>query len=226
MADMKGIHGRPPTGIDPLDELLGGLGVGDDVVWQAASPADIEPFVEAFLAAAHGATPLTYLSFRLPPASVLARFGQMWDRTRFLLLDGWTGGQHDGPDPGDGHRRPAPADPDAPPHGARRHGTGQPRAVRDRGRARPRRPLRARRPDQHAAAVGAEAALALLLRCCPRLYQQRTVAYWLLERDAHPAAFRSRLADITQVVVDLDATPTQPTEQTCKWLRPTGTLQA
>ena len=50
---------RPSTGIDALDELLGRLGVGDNVVWQAPDPADIEPFVEAFLATAHGDTPLT-----------------------------------------------------------------------------------------------------------------------------------------------------------------------
>ena len=45
---------RPSTGIDALDELLGGLGVGDNVVWQASDPAEIEPFVEAFLATANG----------------------------------------------------------------------------------------------------------------------------------------------------------------------------
>jgi ribosome-binding protein aMBF1 (putative translation factor) len=40
---------RPSTGIDALDEVLGGgLGVGDNVVWQAANPAEIEPFAEAF----------------------------------------------------------------------------------------------------------------------------------------------------------------------------------
>jgi KaiC/GvpD/RAD55 family RecA-like ATPase len=85
---------RPSTGIDALDEVLGGgLGVGDNVVWQAANPAEIEPFAEAFLATAHGSTPLTYLSFRLPSAAVLERFGRVWDRERFTLLDGWTGGQ-------------------------------------------------------------------------------------------------------------------------------------
>ena len=50
--------------------------------------------MEASLATAHGDTPLTYLSFRLPPAEVLARFGQVWDSDRFTLLDGWTGSQH------------------------------------------------------------------------------------------------------------------------------------
>src|SRR4029453_4310336 len=82
--------GRPSTGIEALDQVLGGgLGVGDNVVWQAADPAEIEPFVEALLATAHGSTPLTYLSFRLPPAAVLDRFGRVWDSERFTLLDGW-----------------------------------------------------------------------------------------------------------------------------------------
>ena len=89
---------RPSTGIGALDELLGSLGVGDNVVWQAPDPADIEPFVEAFLATAHGDTPLTYLSFHLPPAAVLDRFGQVWDSDRFTLLDGWTGSQHASPE--------------------------------------------------------------------------------------------------------------------------------
>ena len=73
---------RPSTGIEALDQLLGGgLGVGDNVVWQAADPTEIEPFVEAFLATAHGTTPLTYLSFRLPPAAVLDRFAlTLFDR--------------------------------------------------------------------------------------------------------------------------------------------------
>jgi hypothetical protein len=48
---------QPSTGLDPLDELLGGLGVGDNVVWQATNPADTEPFVHALLATARGITP-------------------------------------------------------------------------------------------------------------------------------------------------------------------------
>jgi hypothetical protein len=35
---------RPSTGIDTLDEVLGGLGAGNNVVWQAADPAEIGPF--------------------------------------------------------------------------------------------------------------------------------------------------------------------------------------
>jgi transcriptional regulator with XRE-family HTH domain len=214
---------RPSTGIDALDELLGGLGVGDNVVWQAANPADVEPFVEAFLATAHGSTPLTYLSFRLPPATVLDRFSQVWDSQRFTLLDGWTGGQ------------------DAPPGRRKRTSTGA------SGPARVRRlkdPADMEQVNRELADIevhvgpgagyvfddltsmqrlwGPEPALALFLRCCPRLYQERTVAYWLLEREAHPPAFRSRLADITQVILDLDVAPTQPAERTLQVVKADG----
>jgi hypothetical protein len=34
---------RPSSGIGALDELVGGLGVGDNVVWQAPEPADDRP---------------------------------------------------------------------------------------------------------------------------------------------------------------------------------------
>jgi transcriptional regulator with XRE-family HTH domain len=213
---------RPSTGIDPLDELLGGLGVGDNVVWQAPDPADIEPFVHAFLASAQGSTPLAYLSFRLPPATVLDRFRTVWDAERFTLLDGWTGGLPARPDPGGATAgSPAPA---------------RVRRLKD--------PADMEQVNRELAEIedelgpgaryvfddltsmerrwGPQPALALFLRCCPRLYQERTVAYWLLERDAHPPAFRSRLAEITQVVVDLDPASTEPGEHTLQVVKADG----
>jgi transcriptional regulator with XRE-family HTH domain len=209
---------RPSTGIDALDEVLGGgLGVGDNVVWQAADPAEVEPFVEAFLATANGTTPLTYLSFRLPPATVLDRMGRVWDPERFMLLDGWTGGRDGSP----GRRKGATA-----------------AAFRKARVRRLKDPADMEQVNRELAEIadelgpgagyvfddltsmqrrwGPEAALASFLRWCPRLYQQRTVAYWLLERDAHPAAFRSRLAAITQVILDLEATPAERTLQVVK----------
>jgi transcriptional regulator with XRE-family HTH domain len=50
---------------------------------------------------------------------------------------------------------------------------------------------------------GQEEALSLFLRSCPRLYDLRTAAYWLLERAAHDASFLARLRHVTQVVLEL-----------------------
>jgi transcriptional regulator with XRE-family HTH domain len=215
---------RPSTGIDALDELLGGgLGVGDNVVWQATDPGEIEPFVAAFLATANGSTPLTYLSFRLPPAAVLERFGRVWDSERFMLLDGWTGGQ----DGSRGRRKGATA---------AAFGKARVRRLKDPGDMEQVNRELAEIEDELGPGAGyvfddltsmqrlwgPEAALASLLRWCPRLYQQRTVAYWLLEREAHPPAFRSRLADITQVILDLEATPGAPAERTLQVVKADG----
>ncbi len=38
---------------------------------------------------------------------------------------------------------------------------------------------------------------------CPRLYDLGTVAYWILEKEAHGQAFKANLRHITQVVLDL-----------------------
>jgi transcriptional regulator with XRE-family HTH domain len=213
---------RPSTGIDALDELLGRLGVGDNVVWQAPDPADIEPFVEAFLATAHGDTPLTYLSFRLPPAAVLDRFGQVWDNDRFTLLDGWTGSQHASPEP-------AVAAAGLPPQALVRRlkdPTDMEQVNRELSEIEDELGPGARYVFDDLTSMqrlwGPEPALALFLRCCPRLYQERTVAYWLLERDAHPPTFRSQLADITQVILDLDTDATQPAERTLQVVKADG----
>jgi transcriptional regulator with XRE-family HTH domain len=213
---------RPSTGVDALDEVLGGLGVGDNVVWQAADPADIEPFVDAFLATSHGTTPLTYLSLRLPPASVLDRFSQVWDSDRFTLLDGWTGGQH-------GNSYPAVAAADLPPQALVRRlkdPTDMEQVNRELSEIEDELGPGARYVFDDLTSMqrlwGPEPALALFLRCCPRLYQERTVAYWLLDRDAHPPTFLSQLAGITQVILDLDATPAQPAERTLQVVKADG----
>ena len=50
---------------------------------------------------------------------------------------------------------------------------------------------------------GSDRALSVFLASCPRLYDLRTVAYWLLEREAHNPAFLSRLAHVTQLLIEL-----------------------
>jgi transcriptional regulator with XRE-family HTH domain len=213
---------RPSTGIDALDELLGRLGVGDNVVWQAPDPADIEPFVKAFLATAHGEAPLTYLSFRLSPATVLDLFGEVWDSDRFTLLDGWTGSQH-------ASSEPSVAVAGLPPQALVRRlkdPTDSEQVNCELSEIEDELGPGARYVFDDLTSMqrlwGPEPALALFLRCCPRLYQERTVAYWLLERDAHPPTFRSQLADITQVILNLDTTATQPAERTLQIIKADG----
>lgn len=54
-------------------------------------------------------------------------------------------------------------------------------------------------------AYGAGAALELFLAACPRLYRRRSLALWPVDRRAHAPSFLRRLAEITQVVLELTA---------------------
>lgn len=51
--------------------------------------------------------------------------------------------------------------------------------------------------------LGPDATLEVFARTCPRLYRQRSVAYWTLRRDQHDRPFVNSLRAITQVVVDV-----------------------
>ncbi len=54
-------------------------------------------------------------------------------------------------------------------------------------------------------AWNADAALDLFLAACPRLYRRRSLALWPVDAAHHRPSFLRRLAEITQVVVELDS---------------------
>ncbi|MEX0659673.1 MAG: helix-turn-helix domain-containing protein [Egibacteraceae bacterium] len=184
-----------PTDVQDLfDELTGGLQSGDNVVLQTDHDSDGDLVLAAALQSMPDRAPLVYISFRLSPAEVHRRFAAGWDPERFLLVDCG---------PSDAQAEPAPDDvlvrhlQDATPDGVR----STVHAV-------------TREFDTGATYVfdgltgmqerwGPDEALSLFLWACPKLYEERTIAYWTLQRPAHTPAFRSRLAQVTQVVINL-----------------------
>jgi transcriptional regulator with XRE-family HTH domain len=48
-----------------------------------------------------------------------------------------------------------------------------------------------------------EPVLKFFTRQCPRLYELDTIAYWIVEKNAHSEKFRAQINHITQVVIDL-----------------------
>lgn len=191
------------TGVSSLDELLGGLRYGDNVVWEVDGPEE-SPFVDAFLRGSKG-SPLLYVSFHVSPEAILDRFRTVWDRDRFVLLDCFTDGLAGGdPAVASFYRRSRPS----PARVERVAAPTAPQAVNellaelelDLGRG-------ARYVFDSLTGIeelwGREEALSLFLRSCPRLYALRTAAYWLLQRAAHDASFLARLRHVTQVVLEL-----------------------
>jgi transcriptional regulator with XRE-family HTH domain len=191
------------TGLRSLDEVVGGLLYGDNVVWEVDGPEET-PFVAAFLGGSKG-DPLVYVSFHVSPQAILDRFRRVWDRERFVLLDCFTDGLAGGdPAVASFYRRTGAS----PVRVERVEAPTAPEAVNelltelelDLGRG-------ARYVFDSLTGIqelwGREEALSLFLRSCPRLYDLRTAAYWLLQRRAHDPPFLARLRHVTQVVLEL-----------------------
>jgi transcriptional regulator with XRE-family HTH domain len=148
---------------------------------------------------------LVYVSFHVSPQAILDRFRTAWDRDRFVLLDCFTDGLAGGDPAVASFYRRARA---TPVRVERVEASTAPQAVNglltelelELGRG-------ARYVFDSLTGIqelwGREAALSLFLRSCPRLYDLRTAAYWLLQRGAHDASFLARLHHVTQVVLEL-----------------------
>ena len=191
------------TGLRPLDELLGGLRYGDNVVWEVDGP-DETPFLAGFLRAAVGA-PLVYVSFHVSPQAILDRFGADWDKERFLLLDCFTDGLAGGDAVVASFYRRARI---RRAHVERVPAASSPEVVHQLlQELEPRLGRGARYVFDSLTGMqelwGPEEALSLFLRSCPRLYDLRTTAYWFLQRQAHDGSFLARLRHVTQVVLEL-----------------------
>jgi transcriptional regulator with XRE-family HTH domain len=199
---------RPSFGLRPLDDLIGGLRIGDNLVLESSSgEVSVDGFVSAFVRQSRGANRLAYLSFHVPPHVVLDRLSGVWDAERHLLVDCYT----DGLGGSESafvrfYRTKLARDFDV----LRVEDVADPISVRARMSALEHKlGPNTRYVFDSLTGVqeiwGADEALAFFLRSCPRLYELRTVALWLLDRSMHDGAFLSRLARVTQVILQVEA---------------------
>lgn len=193
------------TGIPELDRLVGGLRVGDNVLWQVGHGTSADPFVSAFVQEAGDTPGLVYVSLHVPPAAILDRFGDAWDPERFLLVDLFTHGVGGGDPAFVGFRRSARG------RGVQirtvRHPADAASTLGELAEIEHERGRRTRYVFDSLTGMealwGREEALACFLRSCPRLYELDTVAYWLAQTEAHDRGSLSRLIHVTQLALDL-----------------------
>jgi Nif-specific regulatory protein len=195
------------TGVEYLDDLLGGLFWGDNVIWQVDSGVPVEFYIRSFLrtAAAHGSE-ITYVSFGHSPQSVISRYVTEQLKPRFHLIDAFTSGfgQDDAFFKGfyeDGQpaqpritRIPEPDD-------SEKLGETMAALAETVGRG------GCYVFDSPTAMLdlwgGEDRVLKFFSFLCPKLYDLSTVAYWITEKSAHSPAFLAKLLHITQVVLEL-----------------------
>jgi len=195
------------TGIRDLDNLIDSVHIGDNVVWEVEAGSSEDAFMSNFINQSLSEDrDVIYVSFNKSPQSILLYLNIREDTSRLTVLDCFTSGkgksdraflkyyemQH--PDSPRIIKVSRPGDivsfsetlnglQDGLNEGAR-YIFDSLTGMQDLW------------ADEHNT-------YKFFTYMCPRLYDLGTVAYWLLEKEAHSQTFKANLRHITQVVLEL-----------------------
>ena len=199
---------RVASGVSQLDHLLGGLYIGDNVVWHDDAGSLASSFCLNFIQASQAQQkPIMYVSFDRSPKNLLAKLGALAQNRQLIILDCFTYGKGSGSDVFlrfyENESRSWPCQivrVDTP----RRidqvmdvlygtHGTlhGDVRFVFES------------LTGMAELWEGEQAIVNFYTHSCPRLYELNTVAYWIIEKRAHTPRLRAQINQIAQVAIDL-----------------------
>jgi transcriptional regulator with XRE-family HTH domain/KaiC/GvpD/RAD55 family RecA-like ATPase len=197
---------RVPSGVNRLDLLLGGLFIGDNVVWHDDAGSLAPIFCQNFIKASENQDkPIIYVCFDRSPKSLLEKLGHLADYPALTLLDCFTSGK------------------------GKEAGTFV--KFYEEGEL-PCRVIKVQRPQEvrefeevlyqtHSQLSGdvrfifesvtgmqelwggEEQFLDFYAHSCPRLYDLNTIAYWTLAKHAHSPRFRATINQIAQVAIEL-----------------------
>jgi transcriptional regulator with XRE-family HTH domain/KaiC/GvpD/RAD55 family RecA-like ATPase len=199
---------RVSSGVSQLDRQLGGLFIGDNVVWydDAGSLASI--FSLNFIKESQKQNrPLIYITFDRSPKALIEDLGPLAESQYLTILDCFTHGKGDGSQvfskfyEKDGAHWPFqivrvndPENPDVVADAIYSlHGTmkGDVRFVFES------------LTGMQDLWGGEDAILRFYSRACPRLYELDTIAYWIMEKGAHTDRLRASINQIAQVAIEL-----------------------
>jgi transcriptional regulator with XRE-family HTH domain len=197
--------GTISSGIPHLDVLIDSLHIGDNVVWEIDAGTSYHFFIQSFMHKAFkDAQKVIYVSFNRSPQSILNEIGHPLPEDLFILVDCFTSGKGK-----NDHtftrfyetqhgvrvvRIEKPADIGAFTEALNKIEDNLPEGVRyvfDSMTGM--QDLWSDENDTYR----------FFTHMCPRLFDLGTVAYWILEKDAHSQKFKANLRHITQVVFDL-----------------------
>ena len=198
----------PTTGIAEVDKAIGGVIDGDNLVWEIDSGVAGDHFISQFVSACElGGIPVVYVSFNRSPQTIAAKYARLMSPGRFSLIDCFSSGKgnsdemflkfFDDPARNAVHAPVHIADPADP--------SRLEQALIDVG-------TRGGRSANYVfdSLTGMldlwgdeNRVVRLFGHLCPRLYDLSTLAYWLIETEAHSEAFLAKVRHITQVVMEV-----------------------
>lgn len=193
------------SGIKSLDSLIDSLYIGDNVVWEVNAGTSYDIFIKRFVRQSFDdSQKVTYISFNKSPQSVLNEMKSFLNPDYFMLVDCFTSGKGkndntffkfyekttkinvvkiDNPRDIEQFISKLNSIEDSFSSGVR-YVFDSLTGMQD---------LWGNENDTYK----------FFTYMCPRLYDLGTVAYWILEKEAHSQMFKANLRHITQVVFDL-----------------------
>ena len=199
---------RVTSGVSQLDRLLGGLYIGDNVVWHDDAGSLASVFCLNFIQTSQSQNrPVIYVSFDRSPKNLLDKLGPLGENPLLTILDCFTNGKGAGSpiflkfyeeaksewpctillveDPRDmNHFMDALYGVHAPMEGDVRFVFESITGMQEIW-------------------GGEEHIMTFYSHSCPRLYELNTIAYWILEKSAHSPRLRAQINQIAQVAIDL-----------------------
>jgi transcriptional regulator with PAS, ATPase and Fis domain len=201
-------NSKATTGIAEVDRAVGGVISGDNLVWEIDSGVAGDHFISSFIAACEqDDIPVVYVSFNRSPQTIASKYARLMSPGRFSLIDCFSSGKgnsdemflkfFDDPVRNAVHAPVHIADPSDP--------SRLEQAIIEVG-------TRGSRSANYVFDSltgmldlwGDENRIVRLFgHLCPRLYDLSTLAYWLIEKEAHSDTFLAKVRHITQVVIDI-----------------------
>ena len=206
---------RVSSGIAQLDSLLGDLYIGDNVLWYEEAGSFSSAFCLQFIRESlTRKQPTIYVTFDRSPKNVVAFLGQLAESQNFTILDCFTNGKGDRSEvfskfyEKDGAQWPYQVirvnDPTNPTqvseaiYGLQGSMSGDTRFIIDS------------LTGMQDLWGGEDPVLKFYSRTCPRLYELETIAYWIVETDAHSSRLKANINKIAQVAIDLSVKNDKP----------------
>jgi len=199
---------RASSGIPQLDRLLNHLFIGDNVVWYDTAGSLASVFCLNFLRISLASEkPLIYVCFDRSPRNLLDKLGALAENRHLTILDCFTHGKGAGAEVFLNFYRRKNTQRDC-----RIICVPEPRSagqVMDAFYG----VHKTLKGDVHFIFEsltgmqelwdGEEQLISFYSHSCPRLYELNTIAYWIIEKDAHTQRLKAQINQIAQVAIDL-----------------------
>lgn len=203
------MSGKISTGISYVDHILGFLKTGDNVIWEVEAGTYIEIFLKRFIEHnLKSGYKLVYVSFNASPSTLTKRLAHLPHLENLTILDCFTAGKGNSDSlftqfyvkEREGFRGNVIKVENPKDHSQFRVAMDRVEIEKGAGV----RYIFDSLTGMQDIWGDENVTYKFFTYSCPRLYDLQTVAYWILEKEAHSPSFKANLRHITQVAIELE----------------------